>query len=98
MMRRGTRWLALGGAVLVACTFAGAVVASRLGDPPDVEALAAATRDAPMTRIADIAAGNGKTARGVFAQITATGQFCLWDAPTGSSAQGQGGCNPADDP
>jgi hypothetical protein len=99
MMRRRRRWLVLGGAVLVACTFAGAVVGSRLGDPPpDLAALTAATRDAPMISVDTLPAGNGKAARGAYAQISSTGEFCLWDAPSATSSRKQGGCNPADDP
>jgi hypothetical protein len=51
-----------------------------------------------MIRLDDIAAGNGLPARGVFAQITSIGQFCLWDAPSSSSKAKGGGCNPVDDP
>lgn len=98
-MSRRKRWIVLGGATLLACTFAGAVVASRLGDPPrDVAALEASIRKAPMVPLTAIPAGNGNSTRAVFAQITSTGDFCLWDAPSATSEQKQGGCNPADDP
>jgi len=36
--------------------------------------------------------------RGVFAQFTSTGHFCLSDAPLDSPQMGGGGCNAADDP
>lgn len=99
MLRRRKRWIFGGAAAVVACVFAGALAASQLGTPPPNEdALAAATRTAPMTRLSGLEAGNGKAARGVFAQITSTGHFCLWDAPSQSSTQKFGGCNPADDP
>jgi hypothetical protein len=100
-MRTRKRWLALGTAVVLACVFAAGLAASQLGSgppPPDVEALASAARVAPMTHLTDIEAGNGLAARGVFAQITAAGQFCLWDAPSASSLAKGGGCNPVDDP
>jgi hypothetical protein len=76
----------------------GVLAAGMIGSPAEVEALESATRTAPMIRVADIGAGNSKPARGVFAQVTSVGKFCLWDAPSGSSLQLQGGCNPADDP
>jgi hypothetical protein len=100
-MRPRKRWLALGIAVVLACVFAAGLAASQLGSgppPPDVVALASASGVAPMIRIADIAPGNGQAARGVFAQITSVGQFCLWDAPSASSSARGGGCNPVDDP
>ena len=98
-MRRRRRWILLAVVAVLACVFVAGLAASRLGaPPPDVEALASATRTAPMVRLADIAAGNGKEARGVFAQLTSNGHFCVWDAPSPSSQQKLGGCNPADDP
>jgi len=51
-----------------------------------------------VTRVADIAAGDGFPERGVFVQTTDTGQFCLWDASSEQSLQRGGGCHPADDP
>ena len=51
-----------------------------------------------VTRVADIAAADGLPARGVFAQVTESGQFCLFDAPSVTSSQRGGGCNPADEP
>ena len=51
-----------------------------------------------ITRVADISAADGFSARGVFAQTTETGQICLWDAPSEKSLQRGGGCSPADDP
>ena len=51
-----------------------------------------------VTRIADIAAADGLPGRGAFAQVTDSGQFCLFDAPSATSLQRGGGCNPSDDP
>jgi hypothetical protein len=99
MMRRRKRWIAFAGAALLACTFAGAVVASQLGDPPpSPQQLGEAIKNAPMVSVAEIPSANGEAARGAFAQFTSTGQFCLWDAPSATSQQRLGGCNPADDP
>lgn len=94
--RRSIIFIAAG---LVALVSAGIVIGSQLAAPPSPEALEAATRTAPMIPLAQIAAGNGKPARGVFAQVAA-GQFCLWDASSAQTSpqQGGGGCNPADDP
>ena len=94
------RWFIVGvGVLLVVLGAAGGVVASgMIGSSADVESMESATRDAAMVRLADISSANGQSARGVFAQITSTGQFCLWDAPSPSSRQGLGGCNPVDDP
>ena len=52
------RWSALGGraAVVLACALAAAVVASRIDDGSD---LTAAIDEAPLTRVADIAAADG---------------------------------------
>lgn len=60
--------------------------------------LEAALVDTPPTRIADIPAADGLRARGVFAQITSTGHFCLSDAPLDAPRTGGGGCNAVDDP
>ena len=97
-MRR--RWFIVGAGVLVVVLGAAAsVVASgMIGSSADVESLESATRDAAMVRLADLSPDNGLSARGVFAQVTSTGQFCLWDAPSASSRQKLGGCNPAEDP
>ena len=99
-MRKKTRSMILVAAALAALVAAGVVIASQLAPPPSPESLAAATRTAPMIPLTQIAARNGKPARGVFGQLAA-GQFCLWDAPLASPQQGGsggGGCNPADDP
>jgi len=95
---RPRRWMIFVLAGLAALVFAGVVIGSKLVAPPDVASLDAATENAPMIPLAQIDAANGKPARGVFAQITATGQFCMWDAPSAGSPAKLGGCNPAEDP
>lgn len=79
---------------------AGAVVAAqRAGDPAaDADALQAAIDATPMTRVAELSAGNGLAARGVYVQELPTGHLCVWDAPSATSRLRQGGCNPIDDP
>lgn len=96
-MKLTTRhWAAFGAAAVLACVLTGGVIAGHLGSsPPDVETLYAAERNEPMVRVAEI---GGTGARAVFAQLTSTGHFCLWDAPSATSLQRQGGCNSADDP
>lgn len=95
MTRRG---VLLGVAVLVAFVLAGGVVAAQLAAPPDPMALEEAVATDPMTSVAEIPAAGGLPARGVFVQLTSTGQFCIWDAPSATSRERGGGCNPADDP
>ena len=85
--------VALAGAVLVASVVAGGFDWSRSSD--ELQAALANTRP---TQVADIPAIDGLPARGVFAQITSTGQFCLSDAPLDAPLRGGGGCNSADDP
>jgi hypothetical protein len=98
-MSRRKRVLVAGIAALALLGAAGGVLAATMvGSGPSIDALSSATRDAPMVRLADIPASNGLPLRGVFAQMTPIGQFCLWDAPSASSRAKGGGCNPADDP
>ncbi len=85
-------------AVLVACLAAGAVVAGRFEGLDDPEGLAAAMREAPVIRVADVDASSSSPARGVFVQITAEGQFCLFEAASPTSLDRRGGCNSVDDP
>jgi len=80
-------------AVLVAGVVAGGFDWSRSSDE-----LEAALAKSPPTRVSDIPAADGLSARGVFAQITSTGHFCLFDAPLDAPLAGGGGCNAADDP
>lgn len=100
-MRRMTRrTIPTGIAVVIAFVLAGGVVAAQRGggSMPDVQALGEAAATDPMIRIADIAGTGDAPGRGVFAQVTSTGHFCLWDAPSAESLQRLGGCNPAEDP
>jgi hypothetical protein len=60
-----------------------------------LEAAIAATR---MTRVADVAGGEGFARRGVFIQELDTGDLCVWDAASTSSPDRQGGCNSIDEP
>lgn len=80
-------------AMLVAGVVAGGFDWSRSSD--ELDAALANTRP---TQVADIPAADGLPARGVFAQITSTGHFCLSDAPLDAPLTGGGGCNAADDP
>lgn len=93
------RGLIAGAVVIVALALGSGVVASRFGgSPPDLDQLNKAIETEPMTRVADIPATADEPGRGVYVQLTSTGQFCLWDAPSAGSRQKQGGCNSADDP
>lgn len=85
----GLAVVVLGGAA------AGAVVASRFDDGSElVDAIDAA----PLVRVAEIPAGDGASAKGVFMQSTATGHLCIWEASSPTSRDRGGGCNPIDDP
>jgi hypothetical protein len=84
---------AIGAAVAV-----GGVVAGGFDWSTSTEELDEALVDARPMRVADIPAADGLAARGVFAQITPTGDFCLSDAPLDAPLMGGGGCNPVDDP
>jgi len=81
-----------------AAVLAGGVVASAFDWSASSAELEAALAKTPPTQVADIAAADGLPARGVFAQITPTGHFCLFDAPLDAPLMGGGGCNAADDP
>jgi hypothetical protein len=95
---RRSRIAVVGGALLLAGILAGSVVAGRMVWLDDATSLDQALADAPAVKIADIAAADGKQARGVFAQVTSTGHFCVSEAPLQAPRGGGGGCNPADDP
>ncbi len=100
-MKRTTKHgLVVGLVAVVALGSAGAIVASQLGDnpPPDLAALDKAIQSEPMTRVADIPAAGNLPARGVFVQVTSTGEVCLWDASSANPRGGMGGCDDADDP
>jgi hypothetical protein len=85
-------------AALTAIVAVGTVIAAGREAPPDLDALDAAVERGTMLRAAEIPATDRLAARGVYLQLTSTGHFCLWDAPSAGSRQRQGGCNPADDP
>ena len=98
MRLKSKRWAFLGLAIVGAAFFAGAVIASLGGKPTDPDALAEATGRAPMIPLTTIEAGNRKPARGFYAQVTSTGDLCLWDAPSARSRQKQGGCDSLGNP
>ncbi len=100
MKRRTKRGLAVGLVGLVALATAGAILGSQLGSsaPPDIAALDKAIQAAPMTQVADIPASSGLLERGVFVQVTSTGEVCLWDAASATSRGRMGGCDAASDP
>lgn len=92
------RWvLAASTSALAVAAVASAVVAGpfRGADPAAVHGDLATGE---VVRVADIPASDGRAARGVFVQTTDSGQLCVWDAPSATSLQRQGGCNPVDDP
>ena len=86
--------LALVGSLLVGSV----VAAQRSGNPPDAAKVEAAIAAARMTRVADVAGGEGFARRGVFIQELDTGDLCVWDAASASSPDRQGGCNSIDEP
>ena len=92
---RRRRWLVALVVVVVVGAVASAVVASSFDDG---SSLTAAIDEAPLTRVADIAADGGGPALGVYAQLTDTGHLCVWEAPFATSRQRGGGCNTVDDP
>jgi hypothetical protein len=100
MKRRTKRGLAVGLVALVALATAGVILGSQLGSsaPPDIAALDRAIQAAPMTKVADIPATTGLPERGVFVQVTSTGEVCLWDAASATSRGRMGGCDAASDP
>ena len=90
--------IVLVGVLAIVGIAAGGVVAAQLGPSPDVAKLQAAIEEDALVRVVDIPASSTAPARGVFVQFTSTGHLCLWDAPSGTSRERGGGCNPADDP
>lgn len=74
------------------------VAAQRGGNPPDAAKVEAAIAAARMTRVADVAGGEGFARRGVFIQELDTGDLCVWDAASATSPDRQGGCNSIDEP
>jgi hypothetical protein len=100
MLRVGKREVVvIAFAVAAAMIGGGVVTAQRGGNPsPDIERLQAAIGTAPMVRVADIPGDDHALQHGVFVQELQTGDLCVWDAPSASSRQRQGGCNSIDDP
>jgi len=98
-MRRDTRLAVVALVVLAsAVILAGGIVAGRMAGFDDPDELTSAIGEGVVVRVADIEASGGQSGRGVFVESTSTGHLCLWDAPSASSAQRGGGCNPVDDP
>lgn len=96
MTRR--RWAIVASiSALATAIVASSVVAGQYRSP-DPEAFHVGLATGEIARVAHIPAGDGFPGRGVFVQTTDTGHFCLYDAPSASSLQRQGGCNPTDDP
>jgi len=96
-MMRGRRAIVASILALGAATLASSVVAGQFRTM-DPKSLNDALANGQAVRVADIAAGDGSSGRGVFVQTTDTGYFCLYDALSASSLQRQGGCNSVDDP
>jgi hypothetical protein len=96
--RRFRRVGIVAAAVVAAGVVVGGVIAGRIEWSDNAAKLDAALVEAQPAQLADIPAADGLPARGVFAQVTSTGHFCLSDAPVGAPLTGGGGCNSADDP
>jgi hypothetical protein len=84
--------------ITASAVLVGGVVAGGFDWSKSSDELQGSLAEGQPTRVADIPAGDGLAARGVFAQVTSTGHFCLFDAPLEAPRMGGGGCNPADDP
>jgi hypothetical protein len=97
-MRRRRGIVVVAAMTIGAAVVVGGVIAGGFDWSRSAEQLDAALVDAQPTRVADIPASDGHPARGVFAQITSTGHFCLSDAPLDAPLMGGGGCNPLGDP
>lgn len=98
MSTRRIRVVAAVSAITVAGALAGSVVAGRMAWMDDGARLDSAIAAAPSVKVAEIAAADGKSARGVFVQTTSTGHVCVSDAPLDAPLMGGGGCNRVDDP
>jgi len=83
---------------IAAVVLVGGVVAAGFDWSQSAEEMKASLAQTRPIKVADIPAADGIAARGVFAQITSTGLFCLTDAPLDAPLEGGGGCNAADDP
>src|SRR5262245_27219927 len=84
--------------VVAASVLVTAVVGAGFDWSRSSDELSAALAYGESMQITDIAAADGLPARGVYAQMTPTGHFCLSDAPLDAPNMGGGGCNSADDP
>jgi len=84
--------------VVAASVLVTAVVGAGFDWSRSSDELNAALAEGEPTQVAQIAAADGLPARGVYAQLTSTGHFCLSDAPLDHPNMGGGGCNAADDP
>ena len=84
--------------VVAASVLVTAVVGAGFDWSRSSDELNAALAEGEPTQVAQIAAADGLPARGVYAQLTPTGHFCLSDAPLDNPNMGGGGCNAADDP
>jgi len=96
--RHGRRIAALAGGIVAAGILASGVIAGGIVWFDDAARLETALADTPGTKLVEIPSADGRTARGVFAQVTSTGHLCLSDAPLATPELGGGGCNAADDP
>lgn len=85
-------------AAAFAAILAGSIFAGHLAGTGDPESVISAIREDAAIKVADIPADRGRSARGVFVHKTSTGHLCVWDAPSATSREQQGGCNSADDP
>lgn len=96
---RRVRRVSIGAATVIASgVLVGGVVAGRIDWSDNGAKLDAALAEAQPVQLVAIPAADGLPGRGVFAQITSTGHFCLSDAPLDSPRMGGGGCNSVDDP
>ena len=98
LMRRSRRWIVLACGAVMGGVVVGGVVAAEFREVVSPPQLQAAIDGEPLRRVADIPAEAGRSGRGVFLQPTSAGFLCLWDAPSATSPQRQGGCNPSSDP
>src|SRR5262245_16317809 len=84
--------------VLAASVLVGGVVGAGFDWSRSSGELDVALAGGQPTKVADITAADGLSARGVFAQVTSAGLLCLADAPLDAPATGGGGCNAAQNP
>jgi hypothetical protein len=99
MSRIGKREVVVIAFAIAAALIGGSVVAAqRGGGAPSVERLQAAIATGLMVKVAEIPGDDREPQHGVFVQELETGNLCVWDAPSASSPQRQGGCNSIDDP